>query len=116
VRYTETSDLNFLSPSAYEGDVAVLFGKRRSGEKAWARIAGGAGIVTAVRPGPARDCWLFFCDYDISKERAVGLALQGDAVWTPFSGVGLGVSAIGNVNPTQSFALLTFGVYVGKLR
>jgi hypothetical protein len=46
----------------------------------------------------------------------LGLAFQAEAVWTPASFLGLGLSAFGNFNPDMSYAGFALGLHLGRVR
>ena len=72
--------------------------------------------MTVTDHGPGYDCYWFACNYDMTEETTLGLALQGDAIWAPVSGLGLGLTVMGNLNPKGSLLALTLGLHFGKLR
>ncbi len=116
LRGAASTDLRFLGPSASVSDAALLYGRRWTGERGFARLAGGPSLVWSERPGEATNCVLFFCEYDRERRTAVGFAAQADAVWALARSFGLGASLFANLNGEQSFAGLAVGVHLGELR
>ena len=116
VRTAGTVEFAIFAPGRSTDDVALLYGRRHGAGKSWVRLAGGPSVVTVRDPGAGYDCYWFACSYDIREESTLGLALQADAVWAPVSGLGLGITASGNLNPKDPFAALTLGVHLGKVR
>ncbi len=116
VRTSGTAEFTLFAPGRSVADFAVLYGRRTEAEKSWARFAAGPSFVTVSRPGPGYDCVWFACSYDVAEENTLGLALQADAVWAPAKAFGIGLTASGNLNPKDSFATVTLGVHLGRVR
>jgi hypothetical protein len=116
VRYAGASEFEPLRMSEGTRDVALLYGRRRSGRAGWARIAGGLGHVRRVERGDVVECVLFFCRHEQLVSATVGLAAQADAVWALTDVFGFGISVLGNLNHRKSFAAATLTLHVGVLR
>ena len=117
LRWAETTEwVIFRDPAESTSDVALLYGRRVVRSRGWLRGSVGLGYVWAVRRGNDEACWLFFCSHDRISSSSLGLALQAEAVWAPWKPIGIGVTAVGNLNPEASFGALTVAVYLGVLR
>lgn len=118
LRVTETTDFELFRPSDTTGDVAVLYGLRRSWSSGWARAAVGVAGATHVDRDRIRECEFFSCrDVDVEKASStVGVASQVDLVWAPDRHAGIGVALFGNLNDQQSFAGLTLTAHLGGIR
>ena len=92
-------------------DYAVLYGRatRPVGKRFHASGSLGVGLVDGCRTNG----FLGGCR-DIST--VVGLPLELQAFWRPGSLVGLGLYGFANFNAAQSFAGLTLGLQLGRLR
>jgi len=92
------------------GDYALLYGRatRPAGERYQVSAAAGLGLVDGCRGGGLGGC------RDVST--AVGLPIEVQAFWRPGSLIGLGLYGFANFNRIQSFAGLTLGLQVGRLR
>jgi hypothetical protein len=116
VRAGATTSLEIFGPSESVGDIGVLYGMRRVGSQGWARLAGGFGLVsqeaTVARPGP---CSNWFGCYDNETTTGVGLLGQADAVWSPFSRFGLGLTLYGGVGAGGgAYGAASVGIYIGR--
>jgi hypothetical protein len=92
-------------------DVALLYGRatRPGGE----RYQLGAALGVAVVDGCRSDGALGGCR-DFSA--VIGLPLELQAFWRPGRLVGLGFYSFANLNQARSFAGLTLGLQLGRLR
>jgi hypothetical protein len=92
-------------------DYAVLYGRatRPSAGRYQVSAAVGLGLVS----GCEIDGWLAGCS-DVST--VVGLPLEVQAFWRPGSLIGLGLYGFANLNDARSFAGLTLGLQLGRLR
>ena len=116
VRAGATSSIEVFGPSESVGDIGVLYGVRRVGSRGWARLAGGLGMVSreasVARRGPC-DSW-FGC-YDNETSSGVGFLGQVDAVWSPFSKFGLGLTLYGGVGAGGgAYGAASVGIYIGR--
>ena len=115
-RSAGTSEFNILSMSESAADLALLYGRRKSGSRGWVRAAAGPAVAESIRAGPVVSCSFIFCNHEPIKSYTAGLAVQGDAVWAVVPAFGLGASLFANLNPQASFGGMTVGVWVGSLR
>jgi hypothetical protein len=115
-RSAGTAEFTLFGPAESVGDFAVLYGRRRSGARGWLRAAAGPALVESVRRGGVSSCALFFCDYEMETERAVGLAVQVDATWAVARWFGLGASVFADANSNSSFVGATLNVLFGRVR
>ena len=92
-------------------DFALLYGRaaRGTGKRYHAAAALGLAVVDGCRGGD-----LFTACRDVSA--AVGLPLEVQVFWRPGSLVGLGLYGFANLNRARSFAGLTLGLQLGRLR
>ncbi len=92
------------------GDYAVLYGRatRPVGKRHHLSAAVGVGRVS----GCEREGGLSNCRFSTK----VGLPLELQAFWRPGSLIGLGLYGFANFNAARSFAGLTLGLQLGRLR
>jgi hypothetical protein len=95
------------SAANYQGDVAGMYGRIYKGR--WGSIAGAAGAaVTFIRTDRTGGG-------EQTASTTIGLPLQVQAVFTPFSFIGLGVSGTANINPVETFAGAFITLQIGRL-
>ena len=116
VRTGGTASIELFGPSESVGDIGVLYGVRRVGSRGWVRLAGGLGVVSrdevVARQGRC-DSW-FGC-YESETSSGVGFLSQVDAVWSPFSKFGLGLSLYGGVGAGGgAYGAASVGIYIGR--
>ena len=92
-------------------DYAVLYG--RATRPAGKRFHTSGSLGVALVEGCRSNGFLGGC-HDIST--VVGLPLELQAFWRPGSLVGLGLYGFANFNAVRSFAGLTLGLQLGRLR
>jgi hypothetical protein len=91
------------------GDYALLYGRATPpAERYHASAAVGLGIVHGCRGGGLGGC------RDVPN--VVGVPIELQLFWRPGSLVGLGLYGFANFNSQQSFAGLTLGLQLGRLR
>jgi hypothetical protein len=92
------------------GDLALLYGRatKASGERYHASVALGIAVADGCRGGGLGGCR--------AVSAAVGLPLETQLFWRPGSLVGLGLYGFADLNPEHSFAGLTLGLQLGRLR
>ena len=115
LRMSGASELTFLSAAESAMDIAVMLGAWSGGPGGWARFLMGPALVGAEQKSVARNCQSFFCSYTESST-TIGLAAQADVVWTPARGLGLGLSAFGNMNSAVPYAGLALSLHLGSVR
>lgn len=104
LRIAQTSELPIFSePAISAGDVALLYGLRRSLSRRWLEGALGPGHVSVGRRGAVEECVFVFFGHEWIESNVVGLAAQAEAVSTPWSAFGLGIKAFANLNRDPSF-------------
>ena len=92
------------------GDFALLYGRatKPSGRRHHASAAIGIGVADGCRGGGLGGC------QDVSA--VVGLPIEAQLFWRPGSLVGVGLYGFANFNAARSFAGLTLGLQIGRLR
>lgn len=92
-------------------DYALLYGRATRGAGDRHHLAAALGV--AVVDGCERSGGLSNCEFSRS---VIGLPLELQAFWRPGKLVGLGLYGFANLNSTRSFAGLTLGLQLGRLR
>jgi hypothetical protein len=92
------------------GDYAVLYGRALlpSDRRNHASVGIGVGLVNGCSGGGLAGCQ--------GVPKVIGLPIEVQAIWHPGSLVGVGLYGFANINDARSFAGLTFGLQVGRLR
>ena len=92
------------------GDYALLYGRaiKPSGRRHHASAAIGIGLVDGCQGGGLGGC------QDVPT--VIGLPIEAQLFWRPGSLVGVGLYGFANLNDTRSFAGLTLGLQLGRLR
>jgi hypothetical protein len=96
-------------------ETALLYGRARQGRRSQVALTAGIAFLRCQDQslcGTGR--WT--PDENPDFEHRVGLALSGQAFWTPFRVFGIGLYGFGNINPTQSFFGAMLGLRLGRLR
>ena len=92
-------------------DYALLYGRATRPSRSRYHVSGAAGL--AIVEGCQRSGGLSNC----RDERSVlGLPIEIQAYWRPGRLVGIGLYGFANLNQTRSFAGITLGLQVGRLR
>jgi len=92
-------------------DYALLYGRatRPAGARYHASVGAGLSLVDGCRGGSVfSDCR--------SVQTVVGFPIELQFFWRPGSVVGLGLYGFANLNRSQSFAGVTLGLQLGRLR
>jgi hypothetical protein len=92
-------------------DYALLYGRATRPAHSRYHVSAAAGI--ALVDGCNSDGFLGGCQ---DKPTVVGLPLELQAFWRPGKLVGVGLYGFVNLNSSRSFAGLTLGLQVGRLR
>ena len=92
-------------------DYALLYGRANRGAADRHLLAAAIGV--ALVDGCERSGGLSSCRY---APTVIGLPLELQAFWRPGKLVGLGLYGFANLNETLSFAGLTLGLQIGRLR
>ena len=110
VRAGGTADPGELGEAEAAGDVGVLLGFRRSGDRFWARFGAGPGLVGSDSP-----CG----DSNVSEscgetQTGIGLSGQVDAVWAFHRRAGLGVTLFGAIGSDDAgYGAVSLGLFFG---
>jgi hypothetical protein len=100
-------------------DFGVLYGVRTSGKRlGFVSFAAGLSYVRIVRHGQylgSDGGWFGTSFYQSKISKTVGLPLEAQAVFKPFSPFGLGLLLYGNVNPVSSFWGVGVSLSVGRM-
>jgi hypothetical protein len=92
------------------GDYALLYGGalRPASRRYHAAFGAGIGLVHGCRGGGLGGC------RDVAN--VVGIPIEVQAFWHPGGLIGVGLYGFANLNETHSFAGLTLGLQLGRLR
>lgn len=116
VRWAKAQEFNLFTAEETSQDIAVLYGRRRSGSIGWLRAAAGLGVAYGVHRGDRLPGACYFgCSYEEERHTTLGLALQFDAVWAPLRSLGLGLSLFGNLNDPGPFGGATVSLHLGRV-
>jgi hypothetical protein len=99
-----------LGPQQTVWDIGALYGEKNAiASWGFASISGGIGIVGGVYRRCSGKCeWREFL--------TVGIPVEGQIFWNPFSFLGIGIYGFGDLNLEHPFAGALLCVQVGKLR
>jgi hypothetical protein len=92
-------------------DYALLYGRSLVPRYSRYHVSAGAGI--ALVEGCFVDGFLGGCD---RPNTVIGLPLELQAFWRPGTWIGFGLYGFANLNQTRSFAGLTLGLQLGRMR
>jgi hypothetical protein len=92
-------------------DYALLYGRATRPAHSRYHVSAAAGI--ALVNGCNSDGFLGGCE---EKPTVVGLPVEFQAFWRPGKLVGVGLYGFANLNQTRSFAGVTLGLQIGRLR
>lgn len=119
IRHVANSEFNILWPSPTETvwDLGVIYGRSAKASYGVASISGGIAIVGGVRRGRylGSTGW-FSSQYETLKFSTIGIPIEGQLFWTPFSFLGIGMYGFGNLNREQSFAGALLCLQLGALK
>lgn len=119
VRTIFNGEVNILGPSPAESvwDVGLLYGICTREPYEFVSAAGGISFVSGIRRGKylGSSGW-FSAHYESLPFFTVGIPIEGQLFWTPFSFFGCGIYAFANVNPEKGFWGAMLALRFGKLR
>ena len=121
IRSVANSEFKIFGPSPSENvwDLGVLYGRSAKASYGVASISGGIAIVGGVRRGRylGSTGGFFSSDkYESLTFSTIGIPIEGQLFWTPFSFFGIGIYGFGNLNPEQSFAGALLCLEFGEVR
>ncbi|MHB2148479.1 hypothetical protein ACX8XP_05435 [Calditrichota bacterium LG25] len=122
VRYVIVQEFQLLWPDLPEEnvwDVGLLYGKSAKASYGLASIAAGIGVVGGVRRGDKIGSSGGFFEetyYEKLTFLTVGVPIETQLFWTPFSFVGIGIYGFANLNMEKSYWGGLFSIQFGKLR
>lgn len=105
----------FSSPSNAHWDLGVLAGVIRKKQRGMVSISAGGSIVGGKKKEDLTGGELFDADYSTKNYTTVGLPINSQIFFTPFSHVGIGLNGFANINPKKSFAGVLVCLQIGKI-
>lgn len=118
-RFIYNEELNILGPSPSESvwEFGLLYGINTKASYGLASISGGISMVGGVRRGKylSSEGW-FSSNYEKLTFMSIGIPIEGQLFWTPFSFLGVGIYAFANLNTEGSFAGALICLQLGILR
>lgn len=99
-------------------DAGVLSGKMAKSSYGIAFLSGGIGVVGGVLDREYVGIGSLYSPSEFRDNRflTIGIPIEGQLFWTPYSFLGVGLYGFANINPEESFAGALLGIQMGKLR
>ncbi len=97
-------------------DIGALYGLIAKGKYGYASISGGVSLVGGNKHGEFLGIIGWINTYEKIPILTIGIPLEGQLFFTPFSFLGIGINGFANLNPNRSFSGVLISLQVGKLR
>jgi len=118
VRYAANTEFNIFGPTPEESvvDVGLLYGIYSSSKYGFASIAAGLSYVNGVRRGKILANGLLGDAYEKVPFQTIGIPLEAQLIWRPFSVVGIGFYFFADINSEMSNVGGLITLQIGYLR
>jgi hypothetical protein len=97
-------------------DISPLYGFIAKGKWGYASVSGGIGLVGGTKHGQYLGSANWINTYEKVPLTTIGIPLEAQLFFTPFSAFGIGVNGFANLNPKRSYSGILICLQWGKLR
>lgn len=105
-------------PDIFSHDISFLYGRRWKEHFGYVGVYSGASLLIGENRGAFERRVDFMVNriyefYEVNNVTTVGLPLRAEVKLTPTKWMGVGIMAIGNINPRMSYGALVFSANFG---